>query len=432
MVSTKAGKQKPHPISLSRAFLVFAKDPRNDLRKILPRGKQRRTNTTHTSIDMSWYDRWVFQQLQNLPHSLVQLRVGKSKIQETHSLNALFESIEDYCARETEGVSIDEITTHLRETGVFDDANSLQGHQTLLVFAALGWCSMLYQAAFNVCSVQELAIHQDSDQPQSGLVFDMYKVSAELSDRPMSVLLKAFGNLLPARSSNSGYLASETGSMASFWRPLHPEETNAYLLHVLLRVQIRWVDTLALHLDYDKSTRTLSLFRYPSFCLEMLLSRGLIFSFSSIESFPEDPRANEEEISQFLQEVLLSYRLLFAQSAPSRRLFRQIYTMSDLGNHPADSLLFQLCTQKRIGQKLAMLPADKPLYFAARDFPVLYDRIELMANDLKDARPSSILSLMRDRRDTLKYWTFWLVAIFGGISIFLSLVQVILQGFSMM
>lgn len=381
---------------------------------------------------MSWYDKWLFQQLQNLPHSLVQLRVGTYKIQETHSLNTLFESIEDYCARETEGVSIDEITTHLRETGVFDDAKSLQGHRTLLVFAALGWRSMLYQAAFNVCSVQELAIHQDSDQPQSGLVFDMYKVSTELSDRPMSVLLKAFGNLLPARSSNSSYLANETGSIASFWRPLHPEETNAYLLHVLLDVQIRWVDTLALHLDYDKSTRTLSLFRYPSFCLKMLLSRGLIFSFSSIEGFPEDPRANEEEISQFLQEVLLSYRLLFAQSAPSRRLFRQIYTMSDLRNHPADSLLFQLCTQKRIGQKWTVLPADKPLYFAARDFPVLYDRIELLSKDLRDARPSSILGLIRDRRNVLQYWTFWLVAIFGGISILLSLAQVILQGVSMM
>jgi hypothetical protein len=79
-----------------------------------------------------------------------------------------------------------------------------------------------------------------------------------------------------------------------------------------------------------------------------------------------------------------------------------------------------------------MLPADKPLYFAARDFPVLYDRIEHMANDLKDAMPSSIVSLMRDRRDILKYWTFWLVAIFGGISVFLTLVQVILRGVSML
>jgi hypothetical protein len=73
-----------------------------------------------------------------------------------------------------------------------------------------------------------------------------------------------------------------------------------------------------------------------------------------------------------------------------------------------------------------MLPADKPLYFVSREFPALYDRVEPMASDLKDVRLSSTLSLMRDERDTLKYWIFWPVAIFGGISIFLRLVQVIL------
>ena len=130
----------------------------------------------------------------------------------------------------------------------------------------------------------------------------------------------------------------------------------------------------------------------------MLRSHGLIYSFASIESFPADPRANEEEITQFLREVLLSYRLLFAQSAPSRRIFRQMYTMSDLQSYPTDSLLFQLCTQKRFGQRLTMLPADKPLYFAARDFPVLYDRIELMANDLQ--RRKAKLNSQSNERQT--------------------------------
>ena len=91
------------------------------------------------------------------------------------SLNTLFEGIKDYCAREIEGVSIDEITEYLRAARVFDHTKALHGDQTLLVFAALGWRSMLYEAAFNVCSMQELAIHQDSNQPQSGPVFDMYK-----------------------------------------------------------------------------------------------------------------------------------------------------------------------------------------------------------------------------------------------------------------
>ncbi|KAJ5338733.1 hypothetical protein N7452_005461 [Penicillium brevicompactum] len=416
----------------TKVFLIFANSSHNDLRKSQKgRDKSHSAEITHASIDMSWYDSWLSQQLKNVPRSLLQLRVGTYSFSNPRCLETLFEAIED-CARGTEGVSVDEMTAYLRETGVFDYTETLEGDQKLLVFAVLGWRSMLYQAAFNVCSTQELAIHQDSGQPQSGLVFDTHKISAELSDRPLSVLLKAFGQLLPARSSGLSIHTSELGSLASLWQPLHPEETNAYLLHVLLRVQIRWVDVLSLHLDYDKTTRTLSLFRYPSFCLEALRSRGLLYSFSSIESFSADPRANEEDISQFLLEVLLSYRLLFAQSAPSRKLFRQMFIMPDMQCQPIDSLLFQLCTLKRISQKSTLLPTDRPLYFAARDFPILYDRIELIAKDLKGARPKSFIGLIRDRRDVLQYWTFWLVSIIGGMSILLSLIQVILQGLSMM
>jgi len=34
--------------------------------------------------------------------------------------------------------------------------------------------------------------------------------------------------------------------------------------------------------------------------------------------------------------------------------------------------------------------------------------------------------LDHDRRDTLQYWTFWFVAIFGSADIFLSIFQVVL------
>jgi ABC-type microcin C transport system permease subunit YejE len=59
-------------------------------------------------------------------------------------------------------------------------------------------------------------------------------------------------------------------------------------------------------------------------------------------------------------------------------------------------------------------------------FPVFSERIELIAKELKRAKPDSMGGLLRDRRDELQYWTFWPVSIFGSISIILSLV--ILQG----
>lgn len=385
-----------------------------------------RASTLGTCADMSWYGTWLSEQLKNIPYCLRELRVGSDGLLgKSNGLDQLFEALEDY-TQVNEEVSINEIVIHLQSIEMLDDAEELLGAQRLLIFAVLGWGSMLYQAAFNVCSLQELVIHQDSDQPQSGLVFDTYRTPADLSDRPLSVLLKAFGNILPARSSNVAQVASENSKIASSWAPLYPAETNAYLLHTLLRVHIRWVDSLALHLDYDKSSRTLSLFSYPSFCLEMLHSGGIVYSFASIEGYGADPCADKEDISQFLQEVLLSYRLLFGQSAKSRKLFR--HTFKPPGEHDslADFLLPLICTKKQLATP-TLIPMDRSIYFTARDFPVLCERIEIISKELKDARPKSIHDLIRDRRDTLQYWTFWLVAIIGAISILLSLIQVILQ-----
>lgn len=92
-----------------------------------------------------------------------------------------------------------------------------------------------------------------------------------------------------------------------------------------------------------------------------------------------------------------------------------------------DSLLPLLCTSKQFPCASTLIPLDRPVYFAARDFPILSERIELISKELKGSRPNSIGNLMRDRRDTLQFWTFWLVSIIGGLGVLLSLIQVILQ-----
>ncbi|EFQ99405.1 hypothetical protein MGYG_02417 [Nannizzia gypsea CBS 118893] len=379
------------------------------------------------TLDMSWYDCWLSQQLLNLPRCIKDLKVmGDSPIEKPH-LYQLYNAIEDFLQTD-EGLSIDEITQHLRKSEILEYPEALLPAQKFLVFAILGWRSMLYQASFNTCSTKEFAIHRESDQPQSGLVFDTYKVSAHLSDRSLWILLKAFGNILPARSVTAPQLASESSKIASSWLPLYPSETNAYLLTVLLGVRIRWVEMLALHLDYDKSTKTLSLFNYPSFCLHTLSSGGVIYSFESLEKYGVDPRANKEEISHFLREVLLSYRLIFGQSAKSRKLFRQLSRSQGVAKGHVDSVLPLLCTRKQLPFMQGLeFPVDKAVYFAAQDFPILHERIEIIAKELRDKKPTSVADLIRDRRDTLQFLTFWLVLIIGGIGTLLSLIQVILQ-----
>ena len=368
------------------------------------------------------------QRLKDLPLSLLDITISGTPLSKPDALNRLMEAIDRF-ALHTDGVSIDEIIEYLCETNTLrKDQQNHSASFRVLIFACLGWQSMLFLPAFNICSSAELAIHLDASQPDSGLVFDTFKVPANLSDRPLSILLKGFGNILPARSTRALPSAIETSKLAASWKALWPEETNAYLLHVLLRVRLRWVDCLALHLDYDKSTRTLCLFAYPSLCASMLASHGTIFAFASVETDAADPRADKEEISCFLREVLLSYRLLFGQCPKSRKLFRHVGPSAQMLENAPDTFLQQLCTNPQLPETgMEWVPDDREVYYASKDFGILHDRVELIGNELDKVRPRSMGDLVHDKRDAVQYWTFWSISIIGGIGIALSLIQIVLQ-----
>ena len=236
--------------------------------------------------------------LQMLPHAIGQLLVGEDRLLESNAFERVFQAV-SALVREERGLSIDEVLEHLRIVEKMESTQDTFKAQRLLVFAILGWQSMLYLPAFNICSQDQLAIHDYDDQVNSGLVFDASKVSVDLAARPLFVILKGFGNLLPSPLSDITQFASENSKVAATWLPLSPTETNAHLLTALLHVRIRWVDCLALHLDYDKSSRTLSLFSCPSFCVATLRSNGPLFALASTERRSFDPRANEDDIAVY-------------------------------------------------------------------------------------------------------------------------------------
>ncbi|KAF5008536.1 hypothetical protein FDECE_5192 [Fusarium decemcellulare] len=390
------------------------------------------SNTSYhdDTVDLEWHASWLSSRLLNLSTAVTSLPIQGQSIQDEGVFDTFSSHVESF-VRSNHSCSIDDTVDHLQEAKVFGDGHDEEvlDAMRLLVFATLGWTSMIYQPEFNVCAHDRLAVHHDNG-PDSGLVFDRYNVSTDMCDRPLFVLLKCFGNLLPARSSSITQFAVETSKTAASWVPLYPSELNAYLLHTLLGVHLRWVDSIALHLDYDKSSRTLSMFSFPSICASQLESRsGAIFAFASSEKNGLDPRADEDDIAHLLEEVLLSYRLLFGQSQRSRKFFRYLFDASNLPFPQPDSLLHVLCDQRQpsLGGHSSILPRDRRVYYAARDFPVLYERVDLLAKELSGARPRSMSGLLRDRRDTMQFWTFWLVALFGGLSISLAIIQTILQ-----
>ena len=106
---------------------------------------------------------------------------------------------------QSRSLGIDEIVEYLVEQDVFEPGmveTRITLLRRLLIFAVLGWQSMLCLPSFHNCPLDELAVHQDIDQPDSGLVIHTYKMSSDLADRPIPILLKGYGTILPSRSEN--------------------------------------------------------------------------------------------------------------------------------------------------------------------------------------------------------------------------------------
>jgi hypothetical protein len=61
----------------------------------------------------------------------------------------------------------------------------------------------------------------------------------------------------------------------------------------------------------------------------------------------------------------------------------------------------------------------RPLQYS--EFPIFQTRLRHLRHYMDQQRPRGFRQLWRDRRDTLSYYTFWGVIIFGGASVVLAL-----------
>lgn len=89
----------------------------------------------------------------------------------------------------------------------------------------------------------------------------------------LAEFLLGFGLMLPAENL---CISDDPEDCVAFEKAaiVGPDEFNASLLKSFAHISIKWVDTLAPHLEFDKATNTLFLFRYPSFCMASLPAEG--------------------------------------------------------------------------------------------------------------------------------------------------------------
>jgi hypothetical protein len=386
-----------------------------------------------TFADLPWYRWWVRQQIHSQPERLL-LALPNIESDEERERDTQFLSIWDtirsiILAREAK--SIEEIANKLGEYGVVSFERNYEAYQSAkeLVFSIIGWQTMLYKPDFFTCTTGNFTILDDMDGYRGETRLDLSQPPfSSRTDLP-SFLLR-FGMMLPPRD-YCAFSDAEGKNMFESTKVINSKDLSAHVLTKICGIRLQWVDSLSCHLELDSHSGTLFLYRYPSFCVSNLHRASTkerqkgVLHYCGLERPGSMMWADEEDIVALLQEILLSYRLLFGQSRRSRALFRRLRPFARIPHDGHDQVLSLICGRKHFNCPADLIERDE--YDLTGDFPHLRSKLLRLNSYASSKKPRSIQQLWRDKRDSTAWLAFWSVLIFGSLSILLGIVQTAFQ-----
>ncbi|KAI1802971.1 hypothetical protein F4811DRAFT_554357 [Daldinia bambusicola] len=323
------------------------------------------------------------------------------------------------------GLSIDDIVQRLSDAGSITISGDRQlKSATDLVFSIIGWKTMLYRPDTLSCPPSEICIADEMNGHRGGCHLRLKQFRASKS-KPLPEFLLGFGLMLPPPSYNTLEDPEEIKAF-DLVKSVKPITLNAYLLTTIGGITISWTDCLACHLEFDKSACVLYIFRYPSFCMGSLGDSGRSVIHSCASDLANNNHwATRQDVTELLGEVILSYRLLFGQHSKSRKVFRKSRPFEHVPKNGRDGYLSDVCGKNRSSLPLGIKERDS--YELTRDFPHLRARLVALIVYLDEKKARSWKELWLDNRDSASWLTFWAVLIIGGLGLFLTFTQVVLQ-----
>lgn len=386
-----------------------------------------------TFADLPWYRWWLYQQIRSQPQRLLlglpNMKCDEESDWDTHFI-PLWNKVRELVLA-TEPKTIDGITDTLVELDVISVKNNYEAYQSAkeLIFSIIGWQTMLYKPDLFSCATGGFNILDEMDgyHGEARICLNQSPLSGKY-DLPSFLL--GFGMMLPPRD-YCAFDDTHDKELINNTKVIISKDLNAHVLTKVCGVRLQWVDSLSCHLELDKHSGTLFLYRYPSFCVSSLQTRdtkerrkGAIHS-CGFERPGSVPWASEEDVTELLQEILLSYRLLFGQSRRSRSLFRRLRPFAHIPHEGQDQFLYLICSRKQFNCPITLTEREE--YDLAGDFPHLRSRIVRLSSYASSKKPRSIRQLWRDKRDSTAWLAFWSVLIFGSVSILLGVVQTVFQ-----
>ncbi|KAH7407371.1 hypothetical protein BKA64DRAFT_413789 [Cadophora sp. MPI-SDFR-AT-0126] len=316
------------------------------------------------------------------------------------------------------------------------------------VFAVTGWLTMIFESVSKP-EADKLEITRTSTastgktNPLTTRKIRSHSQGFDHVDRSLDYLLSKFGDLIPGPRTSSPAELSETAEPAS--EAINVQTLCFHTLHSVVEVKIEWVTSHALHLEFDSGKKTLKLFQYPSFARLMTEAKknGLLSKVFNDHAATncEDVQTPEVPASEYFEEILLSYRLIFGLDERSWRSFSKIMTTMEEHEVPGDlpfvwdPLLHTVCGKSASSEEAQRIYDDIEASEPAKtypytEFPFFGKRLIALQDFVKQHQPQNVRSLLNDRRDVAAWYTLWnnqILVFFATFTIFLMLLSLIFQ-----
>ncbi|KAL8661629.1 MAG: hypothetical protein Q9202_005395 [Teloschistes flavicans] len=321
-------------------------------------------------------------------------------------------------------ISIDKVIREVSERkGQSINRDALPAAVRQGMFGLFGLVTLLYTVPDSTSTT-----HISISAPRYPFVAPEKKIIEDFAG-PLGELIGSFGQFTPLPRGKESNSTPREWPKAPKSQVLSTSVVNIDVLIKVSKIHVVWSDLLSAHLLFDRTLRTLTLFRFPSFCAlnlpqgkEMTLFDRIMDDWSDVEY------SNAKANHSLFRETLLSYRLLVGQNPRSRAWFKKETKNIKMLHTSIDPLLIQLCGEKR---SLSSLVSDDRIqeqayYDSNTDFGFYKDRLEELEEYISARKVRNIKELWYDRRDPGQWVLVWVFLIVGGAAVFLSIVQVAL------
>ena len=310
-----------------------------------------------------------------------------------------------------------------------------------VVFALVGWMTALWDADSAYRSEDVAAIidktHYRHRRVRAGdrQILHTKIPFSELTNVPVSHMADLFGPLMP-RPLKPHHQGAFDHRLGMGQRQV--VQSHALSCRTLMRrgVSIAWTNTLAQHLEFDRSLRVLYVFGRPSILVMALeagsrsfISKPVLQNFSDKElQSPDCPTMTYDNLAM---ETLLTLRLLLAPTKrvwwPFDKIARDAVGRSAPTSGLVDPFLESCSTTDARKPQLvrAEIEVEKLQdYYTVNDFPFWGERLFALDYHTNLESPRSWEHIWRDRSKMVTWFTMWFVFNIGVASIVIGVVFV--------